>query len=247
LKALLFFLLIFTLSCAKQNKNSCGLEVGDIQTKIIPTSDFDLLHLHGNISYEIIQDSLNFIEIQCGENLIDFIEVIQEDSTIQISNANNCSVVRKYKDDIQVKIHLSRVKNIYYDGTKSIVSRDTLTSDYFTYAQKNGAGSTQLKLKSTSIQAMILSGAGDFILSGKTRYAFLSVAGEGYCNTLKLQIQDSLRVTNYSYGSMYVQTSNQPFEGDIYRSGNVYYTGFPSLLKLNERREGKFYALNKDI
>ena len=240
-----FFILLFIIvSCSKQNNRSCKLEIGDTTTKKAPISDFDLLQLHDNIAYEIIQDSLNYIEIECGENLIDFIRIEEIDSAIAISNENTCSILRKYKDEIQVRIHLSRIKNIFYDGTKSIVSRDTLTSDYFTYAQKNGAGSTQLKLKSTAIQAMIISGAGDFILSGKTKYAYLSIAGEGFCNTLNLQIEDSSRVSNSSYGVMYVQTSSQPFTGDIYRSGNVYYAGNPSLLKLNEWREGRFFALN---
>ena len=74
LSRLFFFFLvpIFFISCKKPSDRSCYKMTGDNINKIIPLGSFSQLDLGPYIQYELIQDSTNFIEINAGENLVNF-------------------------------------------------------------------------------------------------------------------------------------------------------------------------------
>ena len=72
----LFFLMIsfiFLLSCKKQSDRYCFKNTGSIIEKNIHLPSFSELDLGPYIHYEIVQDTVNFLEISAGENLINFI------------------------------------------------------------------------------------------------------------------------------------------------------------------------------
>ena len=77
LSRLFFFFLvpIFFISCKKEEDRSCFKTTGSIIDKIIPLGSFTKIDLGPYIQYELIQDTINFIEISAGENIINFIKI----------------------------------------------------------------------------------------------------------------------------------------------------------------------------
>ena len=115
-----FFLLLFLLfiGCKKQNERSCFKSSGKLVTKTLVQGDFTNLILHPFVEYELIQDSINYVEITCGENLFPFIDVQVQDSALTIANNNKCRFLRGYDKNVKAKIHINLLYNIYFDGTQ---------------------------------------------------------------------------------------------------------------------------------
>ncbi len=63
-------LLIFVSSCKKSENRTCWKTAGKMADTVIYVNDFSKLTLNENMSFELVQDSLNKIEIIGGKNLI---------------------------------------------------------------------------------------------------------------------------------------------------------------------------------
>ena len=111
LSRLFFFFLvpIFFISCKKEEDRSCFKTTGSIIDKIIPLGSFSKIHLGPYIQYELIQDTMNFIEISAGENIINFISSDIEDGKLLIENNNKCRFLRYKKEKVIAKIHFINI------------------------------------------------------------------------------------------------------------------------------------------
>jgi hypothetical protein len=102
-------MLIIT-SCKKAEDRSCWKSAGKMADLVISVNDFTKLTLNENMCFEIIQDSLNKIELTGGENLLTKIQVQQaSDGSIDIKNLNSCNFFRYNSDPILVKIHIKNL------------------------------------------------------------------------------------------------------------------------------------------
>ena len=88
LSRLFFFLIIPFIfsSCKKPSDRSCYKMTGDIINKIFPLGSFSKIDLGPYIQYELIQDTINFIEISAGKNLMNFISSDVEGGKLVIEN-----------------------------------------------------------------------------------------------------------------------------------------------------------------
>jgi hypothetical protein len=99
-----------------------------------------------------------------------------------------------------------------------------------------------LKLNSEVVFADILHGWGDYTLEGKTKIARIGARSNGFCDTRKLVVTDSIYVASETSGDMYVQVGNLPLYGFIKSIGNVYYSGNPSPIKVVQSSTGRLIA-----
>lgn len=232
-------LMVGLLSCKKASDRACFKSTGELVSKELALGEFNRLELHPHIEYELIQDSLDKLVITGGENVVNFIEYSLQDKLLMIKNTNRCPFFRDAKKVIKVEIHFTDLINLHYEGSERIYSKDTLQTPYFTLTVRDGAGPVNLKLNSIVVMADIVHGWGDYTLEGKTQIAKIGARSNGFCDTRKLVVTDSIYVASETSGDMYVNTGNLPIYGFIKSIGNVYYTGEPPAVEVVESGQGK--------
>ena len=221
--------ILWLASCKKPESRTCWKGAGDLSDTLIYVNDFSKLSLHENMSFELIQDSLNFIEVSGGKNLISLIQVQKSsDGSIDIKNLNKCNFLRYKKNEIKVKIHFKNINFLAYRGTETLLSKDTLHFSSFQFFMNDGAGSIDLKLNVTnSLLGYISHGAGDFKLAGIANKATFNIMTQGSCDTRNLEIQNTISIVSNANAPCYVNAENANLKAEITGQGNIYYQGTP--------------------
>ncbi len=238
-------LLIFIFSsCKKANERTCWKSAGVQSTKIIPVAAFEKLELYEHIKYTLIQDSLNFVEIKAGKNLIDLIDVNSANSILKIENLNRCNFLGYQKRKVAVEIHVRNLKYIYFKGTDSIVNKEILNLDNLTVVIEDGAGSIDLNLNANKLNFTVPHGWGDFKLRGFTNFFRVDIDGSGYFDTRELQVQDSISVISISPILSKINAENCKLKVELNGEGDLWYYGNPTILLKNEYNSGR--VIKKD-
>jgi hypothetical protein len=242
---LILFLLPFIFACKKAAKRTCWKGSGETSDTIICVQDFSKLVLNENITYELIQDSLNKIEIIGGENLLPFITVDQQaDGTLTITNENKCNFFRYKAAKVKVRIHFKNLSYLTYKGTEDLTSSDTLNLSDFQFFMVDGGGSIHLKLNvSNSLLGYVSHGAGDFYLEGNAKKATFNIMTQGSCDTRKLNISNELSIVSNANSPCYINADNSILKAEITGQGNIYYQGNPLSLLFNQIGAGNLIQL----
>lgn len=241
-KQSLFLLILFfsIVSCKQADERSCFKSSGKLITKTLVLGNFTLLRLHPYVEYELVKDSMNYVELTCGENLLNFIDVSVEDSTLSIYNNNTCRFLRGYDKSVKAKIHINLLSNIYFDGTENLYSNDTILANYCTIMMRDAGGNMDLKLKSKELIVYKINASGKLKLSGKAWRAHYENTSFNVYDTKDLILRDSVFFLNQGYGNMYLNTSVIDVRGRIEGEGNVYYKGQPALTQIQILGLGQF-------
>lgn len=237
----LLFVSIISLffSCKKAENRSCYKSSGEHASLIIALPDFNQLTLLKKLDYTLIQDSLNYLKVIGGKNLLNFIEFEEiEKGHIQISNKNKCNFLRDLSSSIMVEIHYKKIDNLRYEGSGKLTNRDTLNFTNFNFLIVDCSGSVYLNLKANTLKAEIAEGFGDFTLCGTADYANLIVRSNGYGHAENLQAT-TIAVINKSPGDLYINADNSTLTGYVAGSGNIYYKGIPSMKNVEEISSGR--------
>jgi hypothetical protein len=240
--SLLFFLLMpFLFSCKKASDRTCWKGAGEVTKTSISFSDFSKLYLYENIEYELVQDSLNQIELIGGRNLLPHIQVNQtSDGTIEVKNQNTCSFLRYNATPVKVIIHFKNLTYLTFQGTRKLTNTDTLRLSNFQFFMKDGGGSIDLKLNvSNSLLGYHTHGAGDFTLGGFAQKATFNIMTLGRCDTRNLKIGSALAIVSNANSPCYVNANSTELKAEITGQGNIYYSGIPSSLSTYLNGEGK--------
>jgi hypothetical protein len=222
----LFFLFIFLSACKKAENRACIKARGENASKQISLPSFDRLILKKGMRFLLVQDKENYLNIIGGKNLLNFISFnVLENGEIEIQNTNKCNFLRKYSSDIMVEIHFKSLKEIRFEGTEELSSKDTLNLLDFKFIVIDACGTFNITLKANYLEADIPYGYGNYILSGTVENAYLQIKSNGFCNTEKLKILNELSVNNESQGDMYINADQKILNGSIKWKGNIYYKG----------------------
>jgi hypothetical protein len=242
-QSFIFTCLIFIfIACKQADERSCFKSSGKIITKTFVKGNFTVLKLHPYLNYELIKDSMNYVEVTCGENMIHFIDVSVSDSVLTLTNNNKCRFLRGYDKQIHVKIHINLLSNIYYDGTETLLSNDTILANYCTIMMRDAGGTMDLKLKSKELIVYKINAPGKMKLSGKAWKARYENTSYNVFDARDLNIRDSVYFLNQGYGNMYLYTDVIDVKGRIEGEGNVYYKGNPALTQIQLLGKGQFLA-----
>ena len=241
----LFGFILFVTSCKKPEERSCWKSAGKISDTVIYVTDFTKLSLNENLSYELIQDSLNKIEIHGGKNLLSHIQVEQtSDGSIEIKNLNKCNFLRYNSAAVLIKIHVKNLSYLAYRGTKTLISPDTLRMSNFQFFMNDGAGSINLKLNITnSLLGYISHGAGDFKLAGIANKATFNIMTQGSCDTRNLKIQNSISIVSNANAPCYINAENATLKAEITGQGDIFYQGIPTSIISHITNVGKLIKL----
>lgn len=246
MKRFVVFILLISLilSCKKANKRICFKSAGEQTTKIIPVTAFEKLELYEQIKYTIIQDSLDFVEIKTGKNLIDLIDISSINSTLRIENLNRCNFFGYQKRKVAVEIHIRNLKSIIFKGTDSLLNKGVLNLDNLFIEIQDAAGTVNFNLFTNSLNFYIPHGWGDFKVKGFTKFFKVNIDGSGYFDTRELEVQDSISVFSISPILSKINANNCKMKVELNGEGDLWYYGIPTILLKNEYNSGR--VIKKD-
>lgn len=227
----------FFTSCKKENACDCIKRTGPIVIQKREISGFDKIIVYDNVNVLITQDSIFEVLVEAGKNLRGLITTEVSDRTLVINNNNRCNWARSYKEPLNIYIKMPVIKYITSDGTGTIKSLNTITTDTFDVQTKN-SGNIELIVNNAKIISH-MHGAGDLTLHGYTNEHACDIGGTAFLRCQDLQTQYTW-VHSFTTGICYVSVNNF-LECQIDKIGDIYCYGNPTTVEKTLKGTGQLY------
>lgn len=231
---LLLFVLI---SCQKENRGDCFNSTGKVITTVRTLEQFTAIELNDNINLHIIQDTVNFIYIKTGNNLMKNIITEVKNNTLYIKNINKCNWIRKLNIKIDATLHCHHLNHLIYKGYGIISSGNTIKTDSLYIEFKDGAEHVNLTIDAPTTWLVIHTGPGDMTIKGKSGCTYIYQNGYGSINAGELNSTFTFMRTN-SMNNCHVKASEW-LTAEITYFGNVYYYGNPKKIDVIQTNKGR--------
>ena len=195
---------------------------------------FSAINVNSMFDIVLVQDTINKVRVTCGKNLqsLVYVGVIKDILSFEQDTKYNWS--RKY-EKIRLEVHLITIPPIYIHQPSSIKNKGILKSSDFTLVDLGKFSEVDLNVDVNTCGIYMSSdNFGYFKIKGKCVYLDLWGWGSSIVRA------DSLKAENCSVlqrgiGNVYVNTSNE-LKVSLEYSGNVYYTGNPSSIIVEEQK-----------
>jgi len=175
------FLCILLSACKKPDERACLKRSGEKTKRIVNPGDFTSVYLKEHISYIMVQDTTNYVIINGGENLVNFIDCSITNSQLVISNNNKCKFLRYKTGEISVEIHFKVINELIFQGTELLTNRNIWNFDQINIELRDAGGSINLtNFNGNKINIANSHGWGDITLSGSVNYFRVDLEGNGY-------------------------------------------------------------------
>jgi Putative auto-transporter adhesin, head GIN domain len=225
MKKLLFLAFIVFLgmsSCRFLGKRIHG--DGNIKTVERPVSSFTEVEANGEIKLFVIQGDIKPVKIEGDENLLSYIEVIQEGDRIKIQTKDGINLIPS--GDLNVYVSSPTYKSIEVSGSSDIIGQTKITSSEELNLQASGAGDIKMEVDAPKITSGI-SGSGSIKLKGQTKDLDIDLSGAGhaYCYDL---LTENTTVQISGAGSAQVYASVK-LKAGVSGAGNISYKGNASV------------------
>jgi len=221
----------------------CLKKSGDIIIENRAFSDeVDNIILSDDLNLDIYIDSLNYVEITGGENVVSSIETEVFERSLKIRNKNKCSFLRNFDQDLSIKLHIGAFSSIDYTGSGAIIMHDTLITDIFRFTSDGGTGSIKLLLKcSKSTIIHTITGFADITLHGNSPHAGYYVTGSSWIYAAEFKnLQSS--VESSSTGDAVVNVSDR-LVCYLNGIGNIQYIGEPDIEIWEKEGTGRVFQV----
>jgi hypothetical protein len=223
---------IFFTSC---KEDRCLKNTGNIVTERREIEPFNKIQVDSYLQVEIVPDSVYFIEIIGGKNLLKHTQTEIIDSTLIIRDENMCHWLRNFNKERKVKIHTKKLTEIIQNSSSEIIFTDTLHTIQLSIEQL-GSGKIDLKINCLALDLIIDSNS-DLILAGKIntmtaniRYISKITANAATINTLFMEYASELNCE---------MNVDKELGINIYSVGNITINGNPEILYKNEYNKGR--------
>ncbi len=242
----LFFLVLIILSCKKAEDRSCLKFTGEQIEKRIDLADFERLDLGPYLNFRLVQDTVQYVRLFGGENVVNHVKTeVTSNKELVISNENKCRFLRNSNKTILVEIHFVDLKDVFFEGSGWLKNEGQLDVPELTVTLSEGSGTATLHVKTTKLNVAAEPSWSNYILTGQTEEARLSVKGNAYGDSKGLKINSSLTVISRSSADLVVNVDGTgTFKCETWGNGNVYYSGVPSWLHWNDYGKGKLLPAN---
>jgi hypothetical protein len=217
-------------SCAQETVNGNG----DRKTETRNVSpNFDGVNSSGAFEIEINDQAQDGkIKLEGDSNIINKILVEVKNNKLHIEFPKGFNF--RYSKSIKVSLNARNLKSISLAGSGTIKANGTQNVDSFS-AAISGSGDISAKVKATTTSAFI-SGSGDITLTGSTNEFKVSIAGSGDIHAFNL-VATNANINVSGSGDTEVSVSGE-LKGAVAGSGDIFYRGNPSKVKLNASGSG---------
>jgi hypothetical protein len=236
---ILIALIILFFSCEKQE--SCLMSVGKYSEIIIPLDSIDRLYVEGRVNLYLIKDSIDFLKIKGGENLINGVSINQKNYELKIKDKNKCYWLRNYKHWIDIETHYRNINYINPEIYGEMIFENTCIQDTINIEVWDSALDIKGELNVNRFIFRSHGGNVGLYITGQSKYLYTYLHGAGPQH-LEYLCSDNLFVNSCSYQNIYVCVNNVLWV-DINSNGNVYFRGNPSEKNFNYKGSGKVLPL----
>jgi Putative auto-transporter adhesin, head GIN domain len=197
---------------------------GVIKTEERSVSSFREVEAAGNIQLIVIQGDLKPVKMEGDENILSYIEVIQEGDRITIKTKEGVNLIPS--GDLKVYVTSPTYKSIEVSGSSDIIGQTKITSTDDLSLEASGAGDIKMEVDAPKIISGI-SGSGSINLKGQAKDLEINLTGAGhaYCYDL---LTENTTVDISGAGSAQVYASVK-LTADISGAGNISYKGSASV------------------
>ena len=139
---------------------------GHVITENRTASGFNNVDISGAIDVYVRQDSVSSVKVEADDNILEYIQVHSDGSTLEIYTENNIRL--KPTNKIKVYISNPQYKEIQVSGASSIRCENEITSADAIDIGLSGASDGRLELNAPKI-SVHLTGASNTSIKGKTK------------------------------------------------------------------------------
>ncbi len=240
------YILLFTLiafACKKAPNRTCLKKTGTPTHEKVSFEQIKKISVYNDINIKLVQDSLNFIEIDSYDNIKNFISINFEANELILKNNNKCRFLRDYDKQTTVRIHFSNLEKIALYGKGSIESENSIENPKFHVYAHSSNSNIKLSVTTNELIVEFVNGTLDGEIKGYGKHTYIFHAGYSNVNFIDL-ITEQLRIVNGSYSDTYVNVSNS-IDSKIEGTGNIHYTGNASVENSIETSSGRLLKYEK--
>jgi Putative auto-transporter adhesin, head GIN domain len=197
---------------------------GVIKTEERAVSSFREVEAAGNIQLIVIQGDLKPVKLEGDENILTYIEVIQEGERITIKTKEGVNLIPS--GDLKVYVTSPTYKSIEVSGSSDIIGQTRITSTEDLSLEASGAGDIKMEVDAPKIIAGI-SGSGSINLKGQAKDLEINLTGAGHAHCYDL-LTENTSVDISGAGSAQVYASVK-LTADVSGAGNISYKGNASV------------------
>lgn len=220
----LFQALMLT-SCSREHLDDCFSNAGPQITEDRPVDSIVKIELYDNVNLVLIPGAAPHLSVEGGKNILDAVKTDLTDGILVIRNTLTCNWVRDYNRELTVYATTPSLREIRYEGSGDITTRDTLRCDSLQISVWGGGGSFNLSLAAGKLNLAQHYGTVDFHVSGTSLITtiYSNSYGPFYCNDL---ISNIVYISNRGSNNCYVHVRHI-LEAEITSVGDIYYSGNP--------------------
>ena len=179
-----------------------------------------------DVNVILIQDTVHYVRVEAGKNLIDGIETTIRNGFLVVTNNNKCNWARSYSFDVNVYVGFVDVDSLDHQGFGRVTNQGIVTTDQLDIAILNN-GDVDLDINTLFCTANIHL-AGDLNLSGDADWIEIWSSGVHWIRCSSLTTNYFRLVTKTTGNSLIYATDS--INVTILGSGNVYYYGNPTTI-----------------
>jgi Putative auto-transporter adhesin, head GIN domain len=193
---------------------------GIIKTQERTISAFNEVEASGDVKLIVVQGDLKPVRLEGDENILSYIEVVQEGERITIKTKEGVNL--SPSGDLNIYVTSPTYKSIEVSGSSDIIGQTKITSSNELSLQASGAGDIKMEVDAPKITAGI-SGSGSINLKGQAKDLEINLTGAGhaYCYDL---LTENTSVDISGAGSAQVYASVK-LTADVSGAGNISYKG----------------------
>ena len=197
---------------------------GHVSTANQKLGNYNKIEVKGSMDVYFTQGPEQDAVIEADDNILPYIELVQEDDKLIIRQKNHISL--SYHNEIKIRLQAPNVKSFALSGSGNIKLINTVENQESVWLGVSGSGNVEGVVDAPEVNANI-SGSGDITVSGQTRDLELNIAGSGNFNGKSLMAENA-NINIAGSGDAEVHASVK-LEGKIVGSGDIDYLGNPQV------------------
>lgn len=205
---------------------------GRVATENRSIRPFAQLEVAGSMDVYITQGRGGTAQLEAEDNILQFIELIEEGDKLRVRFRNNVSI--RTNKDVKVYLATERLSMVEAAGSGDIKIEGHFTNDIPVKLSIAGSGDLEGGFSAPEVRVNI-AGAGDVDVKGETRDLSVDIAGSGNCDASEL-LSETADVNIAGSGNVKLHAS-RAIKATIMGSGDIYYKGEPSV-NLNKMGSG---------
>lgn len=244
---LFLYILLFSTSftsCKKAEERTCFKTSGVLDSLDVYTETFHELNLGKRLNYTLVSDTVNFVRIKGGQNLLRLVKTEVIGGTLHIEDRNRCSFLRNLSHILEIEIHFTHLNRIDGRISHNLTTRDTIYGEYFNLRISGASGNAHISVDTDFINGFSNDGNSDYYFYGTTKFAHIQAHSNSFADVRQLVVSEKLEITSSSIRDIYCRADGISLIVNMNATGNVYYEGTPTEITLNKTGSGNLIKLD---